>query len=81
MALPPLPKKPKDEFSDKLTRVDNKAIKNTKQASKVRAEKMRDLMKEEGGHDRLMDFIFGKTTENPLEDKKDKKGEENGTNS
>jgi len=72
MALPPLPKKPKDEFSDRLNRAENKQVKLVKQASKEKEAKMQQLFKTEGGRQRMMDFIFGKTKVNPLEELKEK---------
>ena len=73
MALPLLSKKKVDEFSDRLNRAENKQVKLVKQASREKNAKMQRLFKTEGGRQRMMDFIFGKTKVNPLEESKDKK--------
>lgn len=71
--MKPLPKKPKDEFSDKLGRSENKQVVRNQKERATQDLKRQKLLKEEGGREKLMDFIFGKTKVNPMEDNEDKK--------
>lgn len=69
--MKPLPKKPSDEFSDKLGRADNGGLVRHKKEQEKKDHAMQDLLKQPGGKQSLMDFIFGKTKENPLNPPKD----------
>ena len=62
MSLPPLPKKPKDALSDKLTRAENSRLKNIKKERDTKCNSLKDKEVKES----TMDFIFGRTKTNPL---------------
>ena len=66
----PIPRQVKDEYSDKLCREDLKSVSRHLKLAKEKEQKVRDLCKQEGGGEKLMDFIFGKTKENPLAENK-----------
>ena len=66
MALPPLPKKPKDPFSDKLGRVGDSALTSQKKIKEAKDIKIAEL-KAAGRLQELNDFIFGISKINPLD--------------
>ena len=59
----------KEEELDSIARVENSGLVDKKHEEKVQKVKMMDEVSKQG----LMDFIFGKTDVNPLEDKKENK--------
>lgn len=65
MALPKLPPKPKDELSDELNRAETKALNKIKKENDAKQMKLKDDEVKKA----TMDFIFGKTDENPLKGK------------
>lgn len=62
MALTPIPKKKPEPENDTFKSVENKALNRIKKEKEIRKEKL----KNEDIKKATMDFIFGKSNENPL---------------
>jgi len=63
MAQPKIPKKKPEPENDKLNREEAKGYNSRKKLSEERKEKLKDKEVK----DKLMDYIFSKSEENPLQ--------------